>query len=719
MANAALLTGTAVVFSWAATTTAAWAQTGQATGEQADATIEEMVVQGARVGLQADDLPQKISVIDAASIRQQLTLFQDPTSVISQLVPSFSPTRQKLTGAGETFRGRSPLFLIDGVPQSNPLRDGSRDGNTIDLSVIERVEVIFGANAIQGLGATGGAINYVTVDAPTDGSLLARATVQGTASNDFDDDGFEYRAAGVIGRKFGAFDVVAGAAYTKRGLFFDAEGRSVGVDATQGDLADSEQRNFFGKIGYDITENQRVQVTVNDFLIEGDGDFFAVAGDRDAGIPTTSERGTGQGDPASNDVTTLSVDYTHADLLGGELALQFYSQDFEAVFGGGVFNTFQDPTIAPVGTLFDQSANASEKIGGRVTYVRPELFDLPVRGVVGVDILRDRTRQFLVQTNRDWVPLTSFLNVAPFIQTIVDPTPWLTLAGGVRIETARLKVDDYTTIAGVRPSFEPVEVAGGDPDFTELLPNAGAVIRTPVDGLTLYGTYSQGFGIADIGRVLRAVSDDGVDVDDLFQLEPVVTTNIEGGVEYDSALVGLQVAFYQSNADLGSRLVDNDGIFEVRRQRTEIMGVELSGELRPTSWLTLGIRYAYIDGEADTDDDGTVDADLGAADIPPNRFDSYVEAAIGEALAVRLQTFSLFDRDFQDAAGETTASFEGYTTADLIVSYALPVGAVRLGIQNLTDTDYITYFSQAANNRNDRFFAGRGRTFTLSFTAQL
>lgn len=67
MANVASLTGTAIVFSWAAATTAAWAQNGQTIDEQADAGIEEIIVQGARVGLQADDLPQKISVIDAAS----------------------------------------------------------------------------------------------------------------------------------------------------------------------------------------------------------------------------------------------------------------------------------------------------------------------------------------------------------------------------------------------------------------------------------------------------------------------------------------------------------------------------------------------------------------------------------------------------------------------------------------------------------------------------
>jgi len=73
---------------------------------------------------------------------------------------------KKLSGFGETLRGRSPLYLVDGVPQSTPLRDDSRDGYTIDPFFIDRVEVIFGSNAIQGIGATGGVVNYVTVAAP-------------------------------------------------------------------------------------------------------------------------------------------------------------------------------------------------------------------------------------------------------------------------------------------------------------------------------------------------------------------------------------------------------------------------------------------------------------------------------------------------------------------------------------------------------------------------
>ncbi|WP_042723354.1 type I restriction endonuclease, partial [Flavobacterium sp. B17] len=42
------------------------------------------------------------------------------------------------------LRGRQVLVLIDGIPQSTPLRNGARDIRSIDPSVIERIEVING-----------------------------------------------------------------------------------------------------------------------------------------------------------------------------------------------------------------------------------------------------------------------------------------------------------------------------------------------------------------------------------------------------------------------------------------------------------------------------------------------------------------------------------------------------------------------------------------------
>jgi iron complex outermembrane receptor protein len=62
--------------------------------------------------------------------------------------------------------------------------------------------------------------------------------------------------------------------------------------------------------------------------------------------------------------------------------------------------------------------------------------------------------------------------------------------------------------------------------------------------------------------------------------------------------------------------------------------------------------------------------------------------------------------------------FEGYTVADAFVRYALPVGAVSLGVQNLFDKQYLTYYSDTVLPTKDKIYAGRGRTVTLGWEAR-
>jgi iron complex outermembrane receptor protein len=52
--------------------------------------------------------------------------------------------------------------MIDGIPQSSPLRNNDREIRSIDPSVLERIEVVKGATSIYGNGAEGGIINYIT-----------------------------------------------------------------------------------------------------------------------------------------------------------------------------------------------------------------------------------------------------------------------------------------------------------------------------------------------------------------------------------------------------------------------------------------------------------------------------------------------------------------------------------------------------------------------------
>jgi len=679
---------------------------------QEDETEEVIVIEATRSSTPAEALPNAVSLIEREDIEDQLAISTSILDAIGQVAPSTAPTRQKLSTAGESFRGRNPLYLIDGVPQSNPLRNGSRDGFTLDPAVIERVEILYGANAIQGIGATGGLINYVTLAPAKEDGWQLRYEAGITVADGFEDDGTSYRGAATALGRFGNFDIVASAAVEDRGIFYDAKDRRIGVDTTQGDIQDSQSLNLFGKVGWEPDDKTRLQLMINTFDLEGNGDYVEVVGDRDAGIPTISIKGTYQGIPATNDVMTVSFDASREDVFGGTLSGQIFMQDFEAVYGGGVFGTFQDPDIDPSGMLFDQSANNSEKQGFKTTWVNDSL---PVDGMTvtaGFDYLKDKTFQELVQTGRLWVPETEFTSNSPFIQlsqTLLDER--LLVSGGLRYIDAEFNTDTFTTLY----SYGPVTVDGGTPSFKDTLGNIGASFEV-IDGLTFYGSYAEGFTMPDVGRVLRGVTDPDADVDTLLNLQPIVADNMEVGVKFEQGRFSGDAAWFQSESDFGQRLVANaDGIFAVNREQTEIEGIELRGRFQVTEAVAVGANYANLDGRFDSDDDGSVDSDLTGANISPNRLNTYVEATLTPALSLRGQSSTYFDRDFDDAGDAT--DFDGYTLVDLLASYRVgDKGKLDLGIQNLLNEDYIHYYSQSGTTTEARYFAGRGRAMTLRWT---
>lgn len=706
MKRAVLLLGAA---SAVAISSHASAQTSQAADDPQNED-ETIVVSAARTQLPASALPLTIDVIDREQLARQVQISGSTVDAVSALLPSFSPTREKLTGSGESLRGRSPLYAINGIPQSTPVRDGSRDGYTIDPFFIDRVEVIYGSNALQGIGATGGVVNQVTVGAPASDGITSRALAQVTASDSFAGEGIGAKLGSLIGYRAGGFDASIGATVERRGTFFDGAGNRIGVDGTQGELQDSDSWSVFARFGYDISPSTRLELVANRFELEGNANYVLVPGDRAAGIPATSERGTTPGDPPSNTAELLSASLTDSNLAGGTFILQAFYSRTDDVFGGGVFGTFQDPRIDPSRTLFDQSANQSRKLGGKVSYERgvPGFEDLVV--TVGADALFDRTQQILAQTDRVWVPETDFRSIAPFVQGNLSLAGDLVrLAGGLRYENVELSVGDYETLF----SYGPVQVAGGNPSFEDLLWNAGLIVE-PIDGLRAYGSYAEGFTIADVGRILRGISQPNVDIDDFLSLEPVVSNNRELGLEYDRGTLTASASYFWSTSDFGSLLVLRNDVFEVERQPIEIEGFETSLAWRtPISGLSLSGGYAALEGRTDGDGDGLVDEDLDGANISPDRVNLAADYARGP-LSARLQARMYLSREFNDVA--TATDFEGYTLLDAFVAYETDIGEFSLAAQNLTDEYYVTYDSDTVRvTDNSRFYAGRGRTFTLGW----
>ena len=117
---------------------------------------------------------------------------------------------------------------------------------------------------------------------------------------------------------------------------------------------------------------------------------------------------------AANRAELLSASLTEEDLLGGQFTAQAFFSRTRDIFGGSITGTFQDPDIAPRGTLFDQSVNNSRKLGAKLSYERtvPGLDALTL--TAGLDLLHDRTAQtLLARPTAPGCPQTELLQPRP------------------------------------------------------------------------------------------------------------------------------------------------------------------------------------------------------------------------------------------------------------------------------------------------------------------
>ena len=663
--------------------------------------IEHISVSTSRSNAPVSTVPATITVITQEQIASQLAFTQDISAILGNLLPGFSPSRQKLTSAGETLRGREPLYMIDGVPQSNPLRNGSRDGKTIDPAMIERIEVIRGANAIQGMGASGGIINIITKTAGDNRHQLSAGFTTPTTGGS---DSQSYKASYLHSYQQQGFSVVAGVAASDTGMYRDANGDLIGVDGTQGDTMDSRSIDVFVKARQQLSAHESLQLMVNHYKLRGNGDYEQIPGNVVTGTPAKSARGETEGMAPQNKVTTASLDYVNTAVLGGSVNWQLFVQDFAALYGGGRFAAFQDPALGA--NFYDQSQNKSTKYGSRLTWFKPDLALSGLDLSTGADWLQDKTFQELALSGRNWVPEAEFTNLAPFAQLRYSALQNFTFSLGGRYEYGKLTVDDFTTLAAYNSTF----VAGGEPDFNELLSNAGVVWQFHPN-VRVYGSYSEGFSMPDVGRVLRDISTPGLSVDSFLTLQPVLSDNLELGIEFSFDNWQLRASAYRSDSDLGMRLqADADGIYSVMREKTAIDGFEAEGQYYFSNDSQLGFSYARTDGQFDKNGDGRVETDLGGVNIAPERLNLYWQQLWLPQLSSRLQANILFSHTLN-----TAEQFDGYTTLDFSSSYDSAYGRWTLGIENLTDKQYFTYYAQSTPAAA-RYFAGIGRTLNLSWS---
>ena len=668
--------------------------------------LAPVLVTVSRSSREAEKIPGAITIITNEEIQNQLTISNDIATVIGNLVPSMTPSRQKLSNQGENMRGRNALFLVDGVPQNNPLRNSNRYGYTIDPMMLERVDVMAGANATQGMGATGGVINYVTKSAKPGDHW--KNTVGTRMSSAFRDDSLSTKVYYNLSHHTERYDFFVGGTWDNQGVYYDGNGKQVGMNSIQGETQDSTAHDLYFKGGFNFGANleQRIELTANNYELESDNDYIPVPGDFNKGIPGTLAKGHNPGEPVSNKVKLGNLTYTHSDLFGGSLKAQVFTQSYDAVFG--------DASWGATATVDrDQGVVSSDKSGFKVSYEMFDLFGMDDVWVFGIDGLSDETGQSLRKTGLDVTPTMKYESISPFIQGDFMIVDGLRLSVGARYEDIRIKSEDSVTLHG----YGTRDVVGGENAYDEFVFNVGAIYSL-TENLNIFAAYSQGFGLPDYGRILRGNWGDGpgkapIYFEGLSDVEPVVTDNYELGFNYTSQKFDASATAYISLADDGAnlRLISGTNAYTVDRQKTQIWGYELSAAYRPLTSTELRAMFSHIESRIDTDGDDHTDADADLKNVSPDRLMLSVQHRFNDDLSAYLQYNHYFDLD-NDRVDQ---HFDGYGVFDLVGNYNLGrYGRVTFGIENLLDEQYIGYFSQVRKHK-DYYFSGRGRTFSVGY----
>lgn len=670
--------------------------------------LGQVVVTATRSAKALEKIPGAVSVISRQDIESQGLVSEDPSALLALQIPGYAPSRQKLSNFGEGLRGRNALLLLDGIPQTNPLRLGGREGYFADPMVVSRIEVVSGASAAQGMGATGGIINTIT-RRPTEPGT--RQTIELKYGTQFHGETASWKAGYLIEHK-SDFDAIAYVGGRTQDVGVDGAGRALATESLH------ESADGFFKIGKDFGP-QRVQLMLNRFHADGFDDRVDVPGNRTTGQPTTSARGTLPYQAPRNEVRSASLEWTHADLAQGAASVQLFKQDFSARYSGGVITTFQDASLAPVGSLVDQSEIRADKWGVRASWERPDLWTPGLALTLGTDYLDDESQQRLTQTGRVWVPPMAYRSLAPFGQLEYE---WinLTVRGGLRDEHSRLRVEDYSTLA----FYGNRAVEGGQRSASKLVKNLGAVWRFGQTGWSSFVSYNEGFSSPDVGLILRAVNTAGRSVNNLVDLQPILIDNVEAGLAWRGTQGNVSASVYRSHSDLGSQLVVSNGIGSLQRVPITVRGFEISGDWRPTRDWQLSGSYALTRGRTASTAGGAMDLDLGARSQGPDKLvlgGQWRPAPGWQANWTQSVYFSR-DANVGKFSGSTSLEehFKGYTVSDVSLSWDSPWGRLGAGVENLFNRSYLTYYSQANySGTNDDYYAGRGRSLTLSWRRSL
>ena len=718
-------------------------QTSGVEAQQKETTqLAPIVMTATRSAKSIADIAGTVYSIDQAEIEKQANAGKSIADILGTLVPSLTPSSGTTSNYGMTMRGRVVQYMIDGVPQTG-YRDGSRQLNSIQPSMIERIEVVSGATSIYGSGATGGIINIITKRGGQD-PISFETKVGVTAGNNFKADAMAYEASQSVLFNQGALQGAFGASYTTRGEIQDSHGNRIGPEVAQTDRQDTDTLDLNGRLTWNISDEQSLSFGAQYFNDEQDSEYGPDYGPNLAYVkrdPTyTASLAAVKGMQLETQPQTeryaFNTQYENQNVLGHTLNAEAYYRNEQArwfpsaqAMGGGLYLVYQSETDIDV-------------YGARVALQKQ--FDLNGRNLglsYGIDYENEQDEQniqmydsaaFVASNGLNYKPFNYYAfgpdveteKLGTFVQTDFDVTDRLGLKAGVRYERVESQVDESTPYmeaitADLQPGYQAKTLNGGKVKHDATLFNLGAVYHL-TDAQQMFANFSQGSNLPDIQRMLR-------DVPASFTvnsqtIDPIKVNNYELGWRVQAANgLNASVTTFYNDSDKSLKFGRPNYTIEVLDTDERVYGVEgnLSYRLQP-NW-TVGGTMAYTRGQFKNTAGKWQELD--AIRVAPLKGTAFSEWQFNNDMSLRVQALAIggTDKAKKDAVkyGSTVpAEINGFATMDVIANAKAGPGTVGFGVYNVWNTDYKSVYSQAVESVYGAISSlpAQGRTYGLSYT---
>lgn len=667
--------------------------------------LDEIVVSASRNSEYISEIPASITVLGV----QQLEDFSKSTSNINEIlqfsVPGLAIGSGTFSNWGQTMRGRTLLVMVDGIPQSTPLRNGLLEIKSVNPNDISRVEVIKGATSIFGNGGNGGFINYITKNGGSEKPIEGNTSLWGTSNLAKTKDAQGWGIYQSLKGQVNKLSYYLSGSFEQTGNQYDADG--VPLLPTYG-MDNTDIYSTFAKIGYQLSETQKLSLNGSFYktaqktpfipelaqvqVLNSNGDYiltpgFGVEGSIPGQEPTGTElvnaRFKYDADALFSETTHFETDIYYQKTNN----VFFYSESFK---NGG------------------QSVINAEKYGFRPNF-NTQLNawkNTEVTLIYGLDILSDKTNQGLLD-GRLWVPDIEMMSWAPYLQSTFKLNEDWVLKAGLRYDEMQMNIEDYSTLP-YSPKADgnftsSVNVKGGKLKFNNVAYNFG-IRYIKNNEFTPYISYSQGFSIADLGVILRSAI--AADINDI-NLKAAVTDNFEFGFMSKFRNMHFEAVGYYSKSNLGTGVVfsDETNSFIPSKQPQDILGGEVIIDfILAKNKLMIGSSYSYVEGFKHSTSDKNDISYLGGDVIAPAKLTAYITwkptAKMSTTLRMTHQNKRERFNPYQDAKGNwafrhTEFPVDNFTVLNFTTDYELRSNlSLTLGINNLLNEYYLPARSQ-------------------------